>query len=101
MNGVARGAEPRGYSGDAARVTPEQPDSKRVDADVLVLGSANMDVIMPVTALPKSGETVLGERRRAPSGRQGREPGGGGCARGRAGFDGRLRRRRRVRHRNT
>jgi ribokinase len=32
-----------------------------VDVDVLVLGSANMDVVMPVTALPKSGETVLGE----------------------------------------
>ncbi len=36
-------------------------DAERVDADVLVLGSANMDVVMPVSALPRSGETVLGE----------------------------------------
>jgi ribokinase len=62
MSAVIGGREPRTHHADEARTVPlETPDAERVDPDVLVLGSANMDVIMAVSALPRSGETVLGE----------------------------------------
>jgi ribokinase len=61
VSGVASGPRPGGRSDAVQEATPEEPDPPRLARDVLVLGSANMDVIMRVTALPKSGEPVLGE----------------------------------------
>ncbi|MDP9395893.1 MAG: ribokinase [Actinomycetota bacterium] len=61
MSAVGAGQEPQvQHPHGSGPVTPGTHDAERVDADVLVLGSANMDVLMAVSALPKGGETVLG-----------------------------------------
>ena len=49
---------------------------------VLVVGSANVDVVLLVDQLPQAGETVLARTYRRRLRRQGRQPGGGRAAAG-------------------
>src|SRR4051794_14176619 len=48
------------------------PDARDLAVDVLLVGSANMDMTLRMTALPGAGET-------APAGDRGRRPGGRGA----------------------
>ena len=75
--------------GGRAAVPPALPGSPV--PRVCVIGSANLDFTMALPRLPRAGETVAGGTARRQSGRQGREPGGGGPAARRRGAHDRLR----------
>jgi hypothetical protein len=69
----------------------------RAGGRVLVIGSANIDVILRVKSLPGPGETVLAENALLSAGDKGAEPGGRRRAGWRPGSDGGPGRRRRER----